>query len=432
MGGDYTTKNNFLGHQRHCTSYTSQLGVQTGHLGTWDVLLILYQFCTPSLMSKGKLKGKKNRLAKSGPVVAMKTIRKKKQKKQVRPLRNVNLAQINRYASHLYNPFSSELAQGMFGDSMTGIQRFKSTISMGQASGTAGFVIWCPLYTARGALSATPIDNAFPTALWAVKVTSSGNIITNDINTPFGSADVTILQGSAINQVASIDVPGVEFLDTIASRTRFVSAGMALRYTGKALDTSGEFIKLDNIAVDTLLQNFTIDELFASSEHSPRPFTAGLVSRALYIADDKNIGRKMDVRQGNALAVGTNEEVSTAIMTGEATYKYSVTGKDAQNFQPACFGFAWRGVDPACMSGIALDFVRALEWEARSDQGLTVPSSAKTGPNLAPHAHLVASVKKVGLDALEAGASALMMTASNQVAKYGTRLITQGLGALAM
>lgn len=337
------------------------------------------------------------------------------------------------------NPFTSPIRVGMFGEQATGIMRFKRSYSFGVGTNntpaladTCGYILWCPITNSQSFTSAATFDQGGSLVLYKANAAAAMMI-----NTPGNSLGATNYAnfgaGSLSGTTTSVVTPDNGFLQATAAKTRLVSAGLVLRTMSNPLKISGEYVKLEGIPTDLLLENgdldgISVDNLFEMASHTPQPFMAGKSVRHVYLNDRQNVGRHVDCHDEYVIgADGTDGRHSPFQITLDAA-KASVETEWNSINQPKWFGFAFRGVDPEMIATIFVDAYVTKEFTARPFQGVPNPTSARLGPNFAEPAHLIATASKGAMDAIDSGIGAL---SKGLVSKGFNYLATDVLGMAA-
>lgn len=327
------------------------------------------------------------------------------------------------------NPFTSANRSGMFGEQSTGIMRFKRSYGFGTGTSvtvglgnSCGFVLWCPVGNgpSYNASNSTVIDQPLGVVLYKSDNTSDGWANTNSLK--FGAneyASWSLVRGTASTGTTSIATPDDTFLGSIANKSRLVSAGMVLRCIASPLLLTGEYVKLENINMDLLLEDrsaaprpLNVDALFDMTSHTPQPFCAGKTVRHVYINDRHNAGLEADCGDEKtdpsaASAIGTGDSRQTLAYIPKGTSQPTLVTPYGEAHQPKCFGFAFRGVDPNMLSKLFVDCYVSKEFSISAYQGIPQIPVGRTGPDLSEPAHLLATATKSAMDAVDNGVSAL-------------------------
>lgn len=349
-------------------------------------------------------------------------------------------AAVQKYAQMIANPFTSQLHHGMFGEVATGMSQFKKSYAFGSGtSGTtynsAGYILWWPAGNASGYSSSENSVRDQPVGVMMYKSTGSANAVPNTAaQKMFANEYATWANGPALTAAASttsVDTPDNAFLSSVASRSKLLSAGMVLRCTSTPLILQGEYIKIDGLPINQLLepatavQALTVDRLFDLSAHEPKPFMAGQVVRHIYINDRHNSGLatstadettdNSDASTVNAGA-GNSKTCLAVIEKGSSTATLPTSYDEAH--APKLFGFAFRGVNPAMLEQMYVDCYVNKEYIVAPIQGIPNRVTGRTGPDVSEAAHLLATMKINAFNAAENGVKELTKGLVGRGVKY--------------
>lgn len=322
------------------------------------------------------------------------------------------------YGAMISNPFTAPLRVGMFGEQATGIMRFKRSYSFGVGTNgtpsladTCGFILWCPITNSLGYITSSSYDQGG--SLIMFKAASAATAMINTAGNSLGATTYAAFGAASLSgTTTSVTTPDNPYLNFTAAKTRLVSSGLVLRCMCNPLKLSGEYIKLESVPTDLLLENgvddgVSVDNLFEMSSHTPQPFMAGKAVRHIYLNDRHNVGQHVDCHDEYLVGPDGSDGRHSPFSITLDPAKASVETEWSSVNQPKFYGFAFRGVDPEMLSSIFVDAYVTKEYTVRPFQGLPNPTSARLGPNFAEPAHLFATASKGALDALDNGIGAL-------------------------
>jgi hypothetical protein len=157
----------------------------------------------------------------------------------------------------------------------------------------------------------------------------------------------------------SLDDPAVALLSGgLAKDARTLSACMRVQYIGAMQSSAGQIALIENLPVEELSTDITVDELFRLSTKVDR---MGVGMHEVKFRPSQ-ISERFRHLPNSAAATNTERIIETGIA---AT---ALTRFQSNNQGYRCFGFAWRGTDSA--TALAIEFIKNIEWRPASDAGL--------------------------------------------------------------
>jgi len=254
------------------------------------------------------------------------------------------------------DPCSAPLAHGLYGDEQGYLTRLESTHTVASSgTSTCGYLLWFPNYTGTTA-------GGNPANMFTWQSADPGILPSNTIAQPFGSqvsaSDVT---AAAVRDPASVFLNG-DFADS----ARLLSACVKMSYTGKLMDTQGQIIPVSGL---------TLDQLFTSGENS----CIDVNSIFLLSKDPGRLGVDTAEVVYNPVDPGMERFRSpedAAVTLGVPGVSTSIHGTDAENFQPTCVGFAWRGIQANSVNQLIFQITKNIEWKAARNSGM--PNKSRT------------------------------------------------------
>lgn len=327
------------------------------------------------------------------------------------------------------NPFTSTNRSGMFGEVSTGIMRFKRSYDFGTGTSatvglgnTCGYFLWCPVGNAPSYSTSNSGTIDHPMGVLMYKADSASSGWRNTIGTKLGAVDFATwnaVRGANPTAITSVATPDDHFLGGVAAKSRLVSAGIVLRCYANPLEMTGEYIKLENVDIDTILEDSStsdgasINALFDMSSHTPQPFMVGKSVRHIYINDRHNAGLEVDCQDGpndppDATTIGAGDSRQTlGIIPKQSFQEPTMISDYGRAHHPKMFGIAFRGVDPKMFSKLFIDAYCSKEFTIAAYQGIPQVPVGRTGPNVSEPAHLLATAYKSASDAVDNGVGAL-------------------------
>lgn len=356
-----------------------------------------------------------------------------------------NGSSIAKYATMISNPFTSINHHGMFGETATGLSRFKRSYGFGTGSGTsgtntAGFILYWPGGNAQAYSTINNLTNDQALGVILGKFNSGVDSWNNSGANKFCGNEPAVWRASPStsnsNTTTSDQTPDDAFLTSVASKTKLLSSGMVLRCTASPLTLQGEYVKLEGFTIDMLLEpiaanlSFNVDKMFDLTCHEPKPFKAGEVARHVFINDRHNAGVQSDCHEGltdpsGATTLGGGISKTSLAILPKGTSIPTIPTAFSESHQPKMYGFAFRGINPQMMPAITADIYVSKEYTLQAVQGIPNAVAQRSGIDVSEPAHVMASVTKSTMDAVENGLSSL---AKGLVTKGIKNLGTKYLG----
>lgn len=351
---------------------------------------------------------------------------------------------VQKYAQMIANPFTAYNLHGMFGEVATGISQFKKSYSFGigtngTAFNTSGYILWWPGGNASSYISSENQTRDQPVGVMMLKTSSASGVPNTAAQKIFANEYTTwqnAVSTTAATSTTSVETPDNAFLSAIASKSKLLSAGMVLRCTSNPLILQGEYIKIDGLPMNQLLepqtatQCITVDRLFDLSAHEPRPFKSGHTVRHVYLNDRHNVGlatscadEVTDNSDASTVNAHTgNSKTCLAIMEKGSSTATLPTAWDEAHC-PKIFGIAFRGVNPDMMPQIIVDCYVSKEYIVAPANGIPNVVAGRSGPNLSEPAHLVATMKVNAFNAIENGVGEITKGLVGKGIKYGAEVL---------
>lgn len=334
---------------------------------------------------------------------------------------------VSKYATMISNPFTSTNHHGMFGENATGISRFKRSYGFGvgssvSGSNTCGFILYWP---GGNATAYSPTYNTTNDQVLGVilgKMTNPVDSWNNSGANKFCGNDPAVWRSTNSttnsNTTTSDSTPDDAFLSAVASKTKLLSSGMVLRCTSAPLTLQGEYVKLEGFTIDMLLEpiaatlSMNVNKMFDITCHEPKPFKAGEVARHIYMNDRHNSGVQSDCNDditdnSDPSFIGAGNSKTSLATLPKGTASPTVPTAFSESHQPKLYGFAFRNVTPAMIEAMTVDIYVSKEYTLQAIQGIPNAVAQRSGPDLSEPAHIMASVTKSTMDAVENGLSSL-------------------------
>lgn len=262
------------------------------------------------------------------------------------------------YAEMVADPCNAQLVPGIFGRAEGLLARVHNTdFNPGLATQTAGYVLWCPDYTGGD----EPNSDAANLFTWGT--THPDIVPENTVANRFGDSDFLPYAGESITTSGFPDPAARLVASDLIQDSRCIGACMKLTYTGKLLDSGGQFARISDLPLTSLLHGGAIDETYPDG----RP--ASVTDLFRYAT---NIGRidalplEIVHRPDDSSHIFRSEDQSPTIRPAIGPTAYT---DEALAQQPQFFGFVWRGL-PDGLNPMVFDFYKSLEWRAEPNSGI--------------------------------------------------------------
>lgn len=303
------------------------------------------------------------------------------------------------------NPCSAPLVEGLFGDTVGFLSRFKHVQS--HTVEPCGYIAWFPdmaqgtewLGSARSGASCFKWESS-----------DSSNIPSNT-----GASSRWGLNSSpAYSTAISYRVAGDQFTQSnVCASQRTIAACIKLRYTGRMDATAGEVALLTGVSIGQLLgessfnadsQPLSVDDVFQLSSDVSRLSIDGHEVRHRPTSGSEHLkacpSEQAFVVTGSALEVGTAAGVITSRTPAAAAH------------DPRAIIIAWRGL--ASLTPLVLETHVGIEWTPNAYQGLSAPKTIELGPK-DTYSTVLRSLDRMGQSAWETAAPHVERTARSMM-----------------
>jgi len=275
--------------------------------------------------------------------------RKTSQKKQKRPKSKMPsvLAPLARLVA---DPCNAELVQGLYGQHLGYISRFKSVHSATSTGANFMFLI-NPYSFANTAAAANPIEG------FSWTPATDGTALVNTVANPLGTTAAT--SGS------SFRTGGSDFVKSSSvSKARTVSCCVRLIYTGTTSNCAGRVAYLENINSQQILDLPTNAQFFAMASKTERVTLDPM--EVTYRPDEVTDSRP-------------RETFSGAITQGTPSTSASVESQNSLDLDPKWIGFVVDGIDA---NNFTFEVIRVIEWMPGPISGIVQSAPVSSPPNM--------------------------------------------------
>jgi len=273
------------------------------------------------------------------------------------------------------NPCSAPLTEGLYGDSVGFLSRFKNVTTLNVEPN--GYIAWFPDMaqglTFFGEANSGSSCFMFETADSSRIPVNSGPDSRWGLNaSPFGTTARTYR------------VAGDQFTESnVCASQRTVSACIKMRYTGRMDATSGEVALLTGVSIAQLLgesnyeggntEPLSVDDVFQLSSDVTRLSLDGHEVRHRPNSGSEHLkpspAGQIMASTGAALEVGALNSSITARTSTAAAH------------DPRAIILAWRGLPAAApLAPLVFETHLGLEWTPNASQGLSAPRTIEMGP----------------------------------------------------
>lgn len=248
------------------------------------------------------------------------------------------------------DPCNAEVVQGLYGEQLGYVTKFKSVHSISSTELTFAFMV--NPYSFGVTATAGNIIEGFT---WAP--TGGGVSIVNSVADPLGTNVAT--------SGGSIRIAGSNFINsTTAGKARVVGCCIRMYYTGTMSSCAGRVAYLEGLNNSQILDLFTADTLFQLASKTSRVTIDPM--EVTYRPDEVSDSRMHPTNVG-------------AIVRGTPAASASASTQEGDDLDPKWIGFCVQGIAP---SNFTFEVIRILEWQPDIVSGIAQSVPVSSGQSM--------------------------------------------------